>query len=89
MSTHMNNFSPKMAFLKTLRSLCKFIVNFPALLVLLIMYINALGRLPATSYMKMVDVWFMFLLGIVFCHVILHTISGNLRVDDGRLEKVI
>ena len=37
-------------------------------------------RLPKTSYLKMIDIWFIFTIFMPFIEVILHTISDYLRI---------
>ena len=38
-------------------------------------------KLPPTSYLKMVDKWLLFGLGIIFLEVILQTIKENLKEE--------
>ena len=42
--------------------------------------------LPRTSYLKLIDIWLVFAMGIPFAEVALHTIMDNLKKDI-RLEK--
>ena len=56
-------------------------VNVTTMLVLVTLFLSVSGSLPTTSYIKMVDVWFIFNLMIPFCEVILHTYIDNLRLN--------
>ena len=49
------------------------IVNLTVTLVLTTMFVNISGKLPSTSYIKMVDIWLIFNLVIPFTEVLLHT----------------
>ena len=61
-------------------------VNVTTMLVLVTLFISVSGSLPTTSYIKMIDVWFIFNLMIPFFEVLLHTYIDNLRQkeDDDR-----
>ena len=45
-------------------------------------------RLPKTSYLKMIDIWFIFTMFMPFTEVILHTISDYLRIKLKDLDKI-
>ena len=49
------------------------VVNLTVTLVLTTMFVNISGKLPSTSYIKMIDVWLIFNLTIPFTEVLLHT----------------
>ena len=49
------------------------------MLVLTTMFINVSNNLPATSYMKMIDVWLLFNLILPFIVVLIHTYMDTLR----------
>ena len=42
-------------------------------------YLIPFYRLPKTSYVKMVDIWFMFAMFIPFTEMIAHTVLNSLR----------
>ena len=61
-------------------------------------YLVPFHRLPKTSYVKMVDIWFVFAMLIPFTEVITHTVLNSMRFkglkteDDAKiyiLEKVM
>ena len=54
------------------------------MLVLTTMFINISNNLPATSYMKMIDVWLLFNLILPFIVVLMHTYMDTLRNDEER-----
>ena len=53
------------------------------MLVLMTMYIGVSNNLPSTSYIKMIDVWFIFSMTIPFIEVILQTYIEHLRSKQG------
>ena len=55
-------------------------INLTILLVLTTLFISVSQGLPATSYIKMMDVWLIFTLFIPFFEIILHTYMDTLRV---------
>ncbi len=59
-------------------------VNLTSLLVLTTLFISVYNSLPATSYIKMIDVWLLFTLTIPFSEVVLHTYIDSLRGDSNR-----
>ena len=52
-------------------------VNLTVMLVITTMFVNISNRLPATSYIRMVDVWLIFNLVIPFVEVVLHTYKAG------------
>ena len=56
-------------------------VNLTSLLVLTTLFISVAGSLPATAYIKMVDIWLIFCQLIPFAEVILHTFMDAMRVE--------
>ena len=46
------------------------------------MFISVNQGLPKTSYIKMVDIWLVFMLLLPFFEVLLHTYIDSLRSDD-------
>ena len=48
------------------------------------MFISTSGGLPKTSYIKMVDVWYIFLLLLSFIVVVLNVVVEALRKDQDR-----
>ena len=58
-------------------------VNLTVMLVLMTMYIGVSNNLPKTSYIKMIDVWFIFSMTIPFIEVILQTYIEYLRYKQG------
>ncbi len=59
-------------------------VNLTALLVLTTLFINIYNSLPATAYVKMIDVWLIFNLFVPFSEVILHTLIDSQREETDR-----
>ena len=59
-------------------------VNLTALLVLTTLFISVSGSLPATAYVKMVDLWLIFAQMIPFFEVLLHTAMDMMRNDGER-----
>ena len=55
-------------------------VNVTIMLLLVTLFLNVTGSLPPTSYIKMIDIWFIFNLMIPFFEVLLHTYIDNLRM---------
>ena len=45
-------------------------------------------RLPTTSYLKMIDIWFIFTMFMPFGEVIVHTICDYLRIQLKDLDKI-
>ena len=58
------------------------------MLVLTTLFLSVSGSLPTTSYIKMVDVWFIFNLMIPFFEVILHTYIDNLRQQEDEEREI-
>lgn len=54
-------------------------VNLTSLLVLTTLFISVSNSLPKTSYIKMIDIWLLFVLNVPFVEVILHTTIDMLR----------
>ena len=54
-------------------------VNLTSLLVLTTLFISVSNNLPKTAYVKMIDIWLIFVLCIPFIEVIIHTIIDALR----------
>jgi len=57
-------------------------VNLTVMLVLTTMFLSISKSLPATSYVKMVDLWLIFNLSIPFILVLMHTYIDHIRNDD-------
>ena len=57
-------------------------VNVTIMLLLVTLFLNVTGSLPPTSYIKMIDIWFIFNLMIPFFEVLLHTYIENLRMTE-------
>ena len=58
-------------------------VNLTSLLVMVTLYVSISQSLPATSYMKMIDIWLIFSLFMPFLEVTMHAVLDHLR---GKLE---
>ena len=54
-------------------------VNPTCLLLMVNLFVGLSGRLPETSYLKMIDVWLVFNLTVPFTNVILHGYLDHLR----------
>ena len=54
------------------------------MLVMTTMFISTSGGLPKTSYVKMIDIWFIFGLTLNFFIVILNTVVEAIREDTDR-----
>ena len=63
-------------------------VNVTTMLVLTTLFLSVSGSLPTTSYIKMVDVWFIFNLMIPFFEVLLHTYIDNLRQQEDEQREI-
>ncbi len=57
-------------------------VNLTSLLVLTTMFISTMEGLPQTYYVKMMDVWLIFVLFIPFVQVLLHTYLEMYRLEE-------
>ena len=57
-------------------------INLTCMLVLVTLFISVCESLPNTSYIKMMDVWFIFNLLLPFIEVLLHTYMELLNEDD-------
>ena len=57
-------------------------VNLTSLLVLTTLFISVSNNLPKTAYVKMIDVWLIFVLCVPFVETILHTVIDWLREED-------
>ena len=57
-------------------------VNLTSLLVLTTLFISVSGNLPKTAYVKMIDIWLIFVLCVPFVETILHTLIDALREED-------
>ena len=57
------------------------VVNLTVMLVLVTMLISVSEGLPKTSYIKMIDVWLVFVLLIPFFEVLVHTTIDFVRTD--------
>ncbi|XP_047487901.1 uncharacterized protein LOC125038469 [Penaeus chinensis] len=53
-------------------------VSLTTLLVLYTLYGNASEALPATAYVKMIDVWFFFCIFLLFFVIVVHVIAEHL-----------
>ena len=65
-------------------------VNLSTLLILITMFVNISGSLPKTTYIKYVDIWFIFSIMFPFVEVILHTIiihANELMLNDKKKKK--
>ena len=63
-------------------------VNVTTMLVLVTLFLSVSGSLPTTSYIKMVDVWFIFNLMVPFGEVLLHTYIDSLRQKDDEEREI-
>ena len=63
-------------------------VNLTSLLVLTTLFISVFNSLPATAYIKMIDIWLIFILFVPFSEVILHTIMDYARANAVKDPKV-
>ena len=61
-------------------------MNLTSLLVLTTLFISVSGSLPATAYVKMVDVWLIFAQGVPWIYVLLHTLIDYVRPDEDERE---
>ena len=63
-------------------------VNLTSLLVLTTLFLSVSGSLPSTAYVKMIDVWLIFVQLVPFVEVLLHTYMDTLRdgEDEGERE---
>ena len=59
-------------------------VNLTSLLVLTTMFTSISSSLPQTAYVKMIDIWLIFVQIVPFVEVLLHTYIDSLRGDEGR-----
>ena len=57
-------------------------INLTCMLVLVTLFISVCESLPNTSYIKMMDYWFIFNLILPFIEVLLHTYMELLNEDD-------
>merc|ERR1719378_1735199 len=57
-------------------------INLTCMLVLVTLFISVCESLPNTSYIKMMDIWFIFNLILPFVEVLLHTYMELLNDDD-------
>ena len=63
-------------------------VNLTCLLLFVNLYIGLSGRLPETSYLKMIDVWLVASLTVPFTNVLLHGYLDHLRTKLKRLKGI-
>ena len=56
-------------------------VNLTAMLVLTTMFISTSNGLPKTSYVKMIDIWFIFALSLTLLEVIITAVLEYLMDD--------
>ena len=54
-------------------------INLTTMLVIVTLFVSISENLPATSYMKMMDIWLLFNLLVPFILIIIHTFMENLR----------
>ena len=54
-------------------------INLTTMLVIVTLFVSVSENLPATSYMKMMDIWLLFNLIVPFILIIIHTYMENLR----------
>ena len=52
------------------------------------MFLSVNEGLPKTSYIKMVDIWLIFMLLLPFFEVLLHTYIDSLRGDDDEEREI-
>ena len=57
-------------------------VNLTSLLVLTTLFISVSNSLPKTSYLKLIDLWLIFVLCVPFMEVLLHTIVDAYRIEE-------
>lgn len=60
-------------------------INLTTMLVIVTLFVSVSENLPATSYMKMMDIWLLFNLLVPFNLILIHTYMENLR---GYVNKV-
>ena len=60
-------------------------INLTTMLVIVTLFVSVSENLPATSYMKMMDIWLLFNLLVPFNLILIHTYMENLR---GYVDKV-
>ena len=56
-------------------------INLTTMLVIVTLFVSVSENLPATSYMKMMDIWLLFNLFVPFLLILIHTYMENLRED--------
>ena len=54
-------------------------INLTTMLVIVTLFVSVSENLPATSYMKMMDIWLLFNLLVPFNLILIHTYMENLR----------
>ena len=59
-------------------------VNLTSLLVLTTLFISVSQSLPPTAYVKMIDIWLIFVQLVPFAEVLLNTWMDVLRVSEDR-----
>merc|ERR1719356_1933619 len=57
-------------------------INLTSMLVLVALFVSVNESLPATSYVKMIDIWLIFNLIIPFILMIIHTYMDTLRPEE-------
>jgi len=58
-------------------------INLTSMLVLVALFVSVNESLPATSYIKMIDIWLIFNLIVPFILMIIHTYMDTLRPEEG------
>ena len=62
-------------------------INLTTMLVIVTLFVSVNENLPATSYMKMMDIWLLFNLFIPFLLILIHTYMENLKEQKEEEEK--
>merc|ERR1712113_681382 len=61
-------------------------INLTSMLVLVALFVQVNEGLPATAYIKMIDVWLIFNLIVPFILIVIHTYMDTLRPEEGHEE---
>ncbi|CAL4087398.1 unnamed protein product, partial [Meganyctiphanes norvegica] len=64
----------------------RLIVSLTTLLVMYTLFSNTIQLLPITSYVKMVDVWFLFCISILFIIIIFHYTTSYIFHDRDKVK---
>merc|ERR1719210_805767 len=58
-------------------------INLTSMLVLVALFVQVNEGLPATAYIKMIDIWLIFNLVVPFILIVIHTYMDTLRPEEG------